>query len=270
MCGYYLSSSTLSSSSNQVLRPAITVSYLKSLFRPEKMRISYEKYKSGYGAYAVLSLGSSLHVGSSTPTSSAQAAIDSRPAVNTAPIEAGTQLSRVITTYTSAISDSFKIYLPKISIRNDPVVEAAPATYDPQNEPVHNGTVFNYYFLFLAAFVVLIGASLWWVHGRRRRRTQQLQASGQHALARDLEGWAGTQGSTHGIYGRYPPLIHAMRAEGLDEHGEAPPPYQSKNEVAVGATQAPEGAQVTIPRRTHARDEHHIILPPGYSVAIGA
>jgi hypothetical protein len=234
------------------------------------MGISYKNYKPGYGAYTILSLGSSLHLGSSTPISSAQAAIDSRRVANTAPIEAGPQLFRAVTIYTSAISDSFKNYLPKISIRDDPVVEALPATDDPQDEPVHNGTVFNYYFLFLAALVVLIGASLWWVHGRRRRRAQQLRANGQHALARDLEGWAGTQGSTHGRYGRYPPSPHAMRAEGLDEHGEAPPPYQSKNEVAVEATRAPGGAQVTVPRRAHARDEHHRILPPGYSVVIGS
>jgi hypothetical protein len=218
----------------------------------------------------VLSLVSLLHLGLSTSLSRAQGDIDSRSTANTATIEAGTQLSRAVAAYTLPIPHSSKMYFPKNSIRADPIVNAFPATDDPQNVPVHNGIVFNYYFLFLAAFAVLIGASLWWVHGRKRRRTQQLRASGQHALARDLEGWASNRDSTPAGHSRHQLSTHPMRAEGLDEHGEAPPPYQSKNEVAAGAVQVPDTPQVAIPLRTYAREHHDGIRPPGYSVAIGA
>lgn len=56
---------------------------------------------------------------------------------------------------------------------------------------------------------------------RRRQRQAHNRFGGQSALARDLETWPGA---------RRPP----RREEGLDERGEAPPPYVSKElEAAV-------------------------------------
>jgi hypothetical protein len=92
--------------------------------------------------------------------------------------------------------------------------------------------------------------------------------SGQNALARDLEGWAGTRRPAHVRSDQYQRSAHAMRADGLDEHGEAPPPYEPKNEVTAGARQV-SGAEVAIPLRTHAREERDRIRPPGYSVTTG-
>jgi len=129
-------------------------------------------------------------------------------------------------------------------------------------------TVFNYYFLFLAAIGMLIALLLWWLHRRRRERKAEMRRSGQHALARDLEGWAGTRRSTHSNIGRYH-AAHVRRQDGLDEYGEAPPPYQPKNDTAVALTPV-EGAHDTdtslaVPLRALPRDDVVRGQPPEYS-----
>lgn len=128
-------------------------------------------------------------------------------------------------------------------------------------------SVFNYYFLFLAAFGVLIVVGLWWIHRRRKRRKEQMRLSGHNALARDLDGWVNTRRWMHGAW-RYNQPAFVRREEGLDEHGEAPPPYQPKSEatVAQGDIAAAQDATagLTIPLRTLSRDEIERSRPPGY------
>jgi hypothetical protein len=74
-------------------------------------------------------------------------------------------------------------------------------------------------------------------------------------LARDLEGWQTTHRLMHGRY-RANGAVTVQRDEGLDEHGEAPPPYQPKTEGAA--------ADVTIPLRTLPREEVARSQPPQY------
>lgn len=136
-----------------------------------------------------------------------------------------------------------------------------PATDGSTQQPVHDAYVFNYYFLFLALFAVLIATLLWWLHLRRKRQKQQRRLSGQHALARDVEGWAGARRFMHGRYGRFHTSTRVRHIEGLDEHGEAPPPYQPKDEVTVEARQDVSG--LAVPLRTMARIGHD--RPPGYT-----
>jgi cbb3-type cytochrome oxidase subunit 3 len=158
----------------------------------------------------------------------------------------------------SAISTSTEASLP----------ELFPAATGPADGHVHNGTVFNYYFLFLAALCVLLVALLWWVHRQRKRRKQQLHLNGQHALARDLEGWAGARRFMHGRHGQYLTPAHTRREEGLDEHGDAPPPYQPKSDVTVETVQDP-GREIAIPLQALLQNEHDRARPPGYTVAVG-
>jgi hypothetical protein len=151
------------------------------------------------------------------------------------------------------------------SIPTDPAPpELFPAANGPNHQPVHDGTVFNYYFLFLAAFGVLVAAALWWVHQKRKQRKQQLRLRGQHALARDLEGWAGTRRFMHGRYSRYQASARTIRAEGSDERGEAPPPYQPKYDATVRAVHDP-GNEVTIPLWALTREGSDRRRPPQYS-----
>jgi hypothetical protein len=114
---------------------------------------------------------------------------------------------------------------------------------------------FNYYFLLLAVFAFFVAALLWYLHRRRAKKRALVRRSGQHALARDIEGWAGTRRFMHGRY-RPSNAVLVRQNEGLNEHGEAPPPYQPKVD---GPT-----VDVTIPLQTLSRDENERSHPPQY------
>lgn len=109
----------------------------------------------------------------------------------------------------------------------DPTQFNNPPTYTdnggPAAEPDTNSGIVNYYFLLLAIFVfVIIILYLSWTRNRRKR-IQRYQDNREHALHRDLDRW----GDDHrGWYGyRRGFLRLSRREEGLDERGEAPPPY---------------------------------------------
>lgn len=81
-----------------------------------------------------------------------------------------------------------------------------------------------------------------------------LRTTGQTALARDLEGWPGAR-SRRGT-------ASSDRQEGLDERGEAPPPYAHKMpEEAV----LREGGERGVPLR-----ELEERKPPDYEEGVGA
>ncbi|KAF2003663.1 hypothetical protein P154DRAFT_394634, partial [Amniculicola lignicola CBS 123094] len=93
-----------------------------------------------------------------------------------------------------------------------------------------NEYAFNYYFLFLVMVGVAIAIGLWWIERRRRRQKESMRLSGQQALARDLDGWVDTRRWMHGRWRQNLPAAMMRREEGLDEHGEAPPPYEPKGD----------------------------------------
>ncbi|KAF2260584.1 hypothetical protein CC78DRAFT_547422 [Lojkania enalia] len=130
-----------------------------------------------------------------------------------------------------------------------------------------NESVFNYYFLFLAVFGVLVALCLWWVHKRRKKRKEMMRQSGQNALARDLDGWTNTRRWMHGRW-RHNQTGFVRREEGLDENGEAPPPYQPKSDITVDQSNIrathDTASGLTIPLRTLSRDEINTIRLPDY------
>ncbi|CAO2655543.1 Nn.00g043460.m01.CDS01 [Neocucurbitaria sp. VM-36] len=143
-----------------------------------------------------------------------------------------------------------------------------PAAINPHDNGTDNGAVFNYYFLFLVMFGVLVAVLLWWLQRQKKRRKELTRLGAQDALARDMEGWTNTRRFMHGRYARNHQAAFIRREEGLDEHGEAPPPYQPKNE-ATEAQEPVEAAQtaasrVTIPLRTVAKDVIDRSRPPAY------
>jgi hypothetical protein len=100
---------------------------------------------------------------------------------------------------------------------------------DPSDQPDQTNTgIVNYYFLLLAVFVFLIIILyLSWTRNRRKRLLQ-LQNNREDALNRDVHrydrygnnrGWIPYYGHGRGF------MRHPRREEGLDERGEAPPPY---------------------------------------------
>ncbi|RFU31883.1 hypothetical protein B7463_g4490, partial [Scytalidium lignicola] len=103
--------------------------------------------------------------------------------------------------------------------------------------------LFNYYFLILAVLALALALLFLYYGRRRRKRAAIIRADGRYALARDVDGWRGTRGinSNWANWGYMPSAgaqgYRSGRArpwnnffgsgdrEGLDERGEAPPPY---------------------------------------------
>ncbi|MCJ1259258.1 hypothetical protein MMC24_007094 [Lignoscripta atroalba] len=100
-----------------------------------------------------------------------------------------------------------------------PTGYGAPSPDQPQN----NGIV-NYYFLLLGVFIVVLIAAYWTLVRRRRRKIARSRNGRQSALARDVEGWPGGRRWAQGRW-RTAVAADPTPEEGLDERGEAPPPY---------------------------------------------
>jgi hypothetical protein len=132
-----------------------------------------------------------------------------------------------------------------------------------EDNSTHGAGTFNYYFLFLAIGAVIVAVSLCWRHRRKEARKQQQRLGGHQALERDIEGWAGTRRFMHGRYGQNQSLGRSRRVEGLDENGEAPPPYEPKSDMGVVVVEP------AVPLRTLARDEGERREPPRYGDVSG-
>lgn len=131
--------------------------------------------------------------------------------------------------------------------------ELSIAAEQPQHRSQVKNRVFNYYFLFLALLVCVLALLLWWLHRHRRREREQMRVRGQHALARDVEHWAmNRRNQPHTV-------------EGLNESGEAPPPYKPKSGVTTALEPVinnPHDAIVSLPPRILTRAEiEHARLP---------
>ncbi|KAL8931771.1 MAG: hypothetical protein Q9216_007076, partial [Gyalolechia sp. 2 TL-2023] len=89
--------------------------------------------------------------------------------------------------------------------------------------------ILNYYFLLLALLIIIIGIVYLAYARRQRQKVLQSRRNGQRALARDLERWPGSGPWGPGRF-RMPRSSprQPRREEGLDERGEAPPPYVPK------------------------------------------
>lgn len=137
----------------------------------------------------------------------------------------------------------------------------------------------NYYFIFIALAVIFLGLCAWLFHRRRRRLKARSQSRGRSALARDLHGWRAPRRWMHGRWrsvshgiGLLPHHFQPARRpehepdEGVDEHGEPPPPYEPMHGRQHSGAALPP---VTIPLRTLSRDGPLQPKPPDYhSVAV--
>ena len=109
-----------------------------------------------------------------------------------------------------------------------------PANTDSTINQQSNNGVLNYYFLLLAIFVIIVAMVWWSLIRRRRQKMVQSRYNGQSALARDLEGMPGGRRWVNGRFG-FP--REPTPEEGLDERGQAPPPYMPASpEAAVHPT----------------------------------
>ncbi|KAL8779278.1 MAG: hypothetical protein Q9213_007010 [Squamulea squamosa] len=141
---------------------------------------------------------------------------------------------------------------------------ATPSTSDSVTDRNNNG-ILNYYFLLLA-LVILLLAILYLIFARRQRqKIAQRRQNGQRALARDLERWGGGGPWGPGRF-RMPRSTgtrQPRREEGLNESGEAPPPYIPKEPepAYTGAPRNGPGSGNDIPLHDLSRMDHK---PPDY------
>lgn len=152
----------------------------------------------------------------------------------------------------------------------------ASAQYDPNQE--RNEKAFNYYFLILGGIVLSVALILWWIRQRKRRQKEQMRLSGQNALARDLDGWANSRRWIHGTWRQNQSTTSTRHEEGLNEQGEAPPPYQPKSSVSAAdvvsgdpvldPTNVRDSATgLAVPMHVLSRDEFDHIRPPAYQAS---
>jgi hypothetical protein len=128
----------------------------------------------------------------------------------------------------------------------------------------------NFYFVFLALFILLLVIGVYFIHKRKRARKMAFRNSGQNALARDLDGWTSSRRWMHGH--RREESRVPRREEGLNEYGEAPPPYIHPAKAAEEHRMDVGGSQIQIPLRTlsvHEYERPATGKPPGYREVVG-
>ncbi|KAF2726226.1 hypothetical protein K431DRAFT_299322 [Polychaeton citri CBS 116435] len=133
-------------------------------------------------------------------------------------------------------------------------------------------TVINYYFIFLALILCFVGLAAFFILKRRRKAMMRSSHSRQDALARDIYGWGSTDGAAsswggqrYWPGGRWRSVERPERDEGLNEHGEAPPPYIPKREEESGGAGASGESGPAIPLQTLNRAQVGLSKPPDYT-----
>lgn len=102
---------------------------------------------------------------------------------------------------------------------------------NPSDDDGWFGDMSSYYYIFIAVFVLACIVALYFSHKRRRARRLRRQNGVHSALLQDAAGWPNNR---RWIHGNLPPEttrdgrgLEVERNEGLDERGQAPPPYKS-------------------------------------------
>ena len=137
----------------------------------------------------------------------------------------------------------------------------------------HNDGLLNYYFLLLAVFIIVICIIYWSLSRKRRLSHLQSQHRQQSALYQDLDsspssGDNGT-GRFTGTWRRWRSNMGSrdtalgVSQEGLDERGEAPPPYVKEPGRAHLSTGGSRNSELA-PWTGHERNK-----PPDYEERAG-
>ncbi|KAL8980134.1 MAG: hypothetical protein Q9177_005963 [Variospora cf. flavescens] len=116
------------------------------------------------------------------------------------------------------------------SSTDDPSPTSTLRGIEPDDRP--NDGILNYYFLLLALVIIILGIIYVAIIKRRRQKLARSRLNGQRALAMDLERSSGSGPWGPGRLRMPRPTarhhLSQRREEGLDERGEAPPPYVPK------------------------------------------
>lgn len=174
---------------------------------------------------------------------------------------------------TSTQSDLAPQLTPNSSQQTNPsTTDSASTATSTSSGDNSDGSLVNYYFVFLAILICILLVAGWIIYRRRKREAFRRRYHQQDALARDLDGWTGPRptGRRRWGYGnwRTGPDEGSDREEGLNEAGEAPPPYKPRTSSEQGDREsAAADGEPSIPLRTVAREDT-TLKPPDYSEAV--
>jgi len=130
------------------------------------------------------------------------------------------------------------------------------------NGKVDSNGLANYYFVFIALILCIGGLSGFFV-ARKRRRAMAANGGVRGTLATDATELQQSRYRRLYRQGRWR-SAEVSREEGLNEDGEAPPPYMPKpQDEAVGQGASREGAPA-LPPQTLSREDAGL-KPPDYS-----
>ena len=137
--------------------------------------------------------------------------------------------------------------------------------YQQSSDPASHA--FNYYFLIIAAVVIFVSFGVLYMGRRKKRKAALVHTRGQRALARDVEGWRSRFGV--GRASAYNNTINDADAEdGLDERGEAPPPYVPGSKppsIRSEELRRPRASASHVPaQEMQLRSVGGVANPPGY------
>lgn len=144
---------------------------------------------------------------------------------------------------------------------------------DNHNDDDHRdvGGLVNYYFVFLALFVIITGLGAFMMYRRKKRAMLMYRHGQSNALQQDVHQWDPTRARRRHWQGRWLSTDETHddreRNEGLNEHGEAPPPYMPKGRNDEEALHDHAGQGLAVPLETLSREQAGL-KPPGYEYAV--
>lgn len=163
------------------------------------------------------------------------------------------------------------------SISTPTYSDAYGTTTSTSNPDTQSSGLVNYYFVFIALFLVVCFLGAWVVLKKRAQARHTRLHQTRSALSRDLEASNLGRGWTYGDSRRqrtdgsgWTALARRGRRgvdEGLDEQGEAPPPYKPSGDEGEGEGGVGNADVIAVPLRTLAREEVGR-KPPEYSEAV--
>ncbi|PBP15739.1 hypothetical protein BUE80_DR013511 [Diplocarpon rosae] len=143
---------------------------------------------------------------------------------------------------------------PSQALSPPPAISSSPATGGNSSNKI-----FNYYFIIVAVVFVLFLLGIMYIGQQRKQKAAMMWSGSQAALARDVDGLRTRLGVTMPTR-----RTRHQTSEGLDEEGEAPPPYHAESKPpsvrttdGLGPREAPE--QVALSTIARPRRD-----PPGY------
>ncbi|KAF1989580.1 hypothetical protein K402DRAFT_390543 [Aulographum hederae CBS 113979] len=129
-----------------------------------------------------------------------------------------------------------------------------------------NAYLINYYFVFLVAAIIFAIGAGYLYYRRRKARKALLRRTSRDALSRDIQGWSSARPRRWiRDIREWDQERNEPRQDGLNELGEAPPPYVPNDNSADGHHEGNRG--VSIPLQTLAARPEDRAKLPGYEEA---